>query len=197
MNKFITLMKNTVKGFYNDASEASSKKDKNNNTYLAGIAAEENAKLDSDIQNKYFKATNDINNILEAAKADSDKWSVLDGKKIDSADLELLRGGFNLGYKELSELVEKHSNNATMLNAISEYADKHNVSGLFIPTVYSKNEAYTRLALSANQLCSSIFAAYNDGHEVLNNLNNGGLLETGVMSWGDNLSVEVSRALAE
>jgi cell division protein YceG involved in septum cleavage len=197
MNKFITSMKNTIKNYYKAATEAAEKKDKNNSTYLAGIAAEENAKLDSFIQSQYAKSINEIDGILEAAKADSEKWSVLDGKKIDSADLELLRGGFNLGYKELSELVEKHSNNATMLNAISEYASNHNVNGLFIPTVYSKNEAYTKLALSASQLCSSIYAAYNDSHEVLNNLISGGLLETGVLTWGDNLSIEISKALSE
>lgn len=195
MNKFVSLMKKDIQDFYKAAFEANAEKEKNNSTYLSNIASEANAKLDSDIQNKYVKAIANLDIILNDAKADTEKWAVLDGKKIDTADLELLRGGFNLGYKELSELIDKHAGNATMLNAIGEYADTHKIV-VMMPTVKSKGDAYVKLALSANDMLSTILSAYNDP-QFMSNLSKGGMLEAGVNSWGDNLSIEVSKALAE
>lgn len=54
-----------------------------------------------------------------------DEWNTADGSKIDDGDLKLLQADFHFEPMQFQKLCDKHRNNATMLQLLFEYSDKH------------------------------------------------------------------------
>lgn len=70
-----------------------------------------------------------VNTRIERARiahhAAVDAWNSADGSKIDEGDLKLLASDFHLNQKQFQQLCDKHRNNATMLQMLAEYSEKH------------------------------------------------------------------------
>lgn len=54
-----------------------------------------------------------------------DEWNAADGSKIDEGDLKLLQADFHFDPAQFQALCNKHDSNATMLQLLAEYSEKH------------------------------------------------------------------------
>lgn len=54
-----------------------------------------------------------------------DEWNTADGSKVDAGDLHLLQADFHFDPAQFQALCNKHRDNATMLQLLSEYGEKH------------------------------------------------------------------------
>ena len=54
-----------------------------------------------------------------------DKWNTADGSKLDEGDLKLLQADFHFDPAQFQALCDKHRDNATMLQLLAEYGEKH------------------------------------------------------------------------
>ena len=54
-----------------------------------------------------------------------DKWNTADGSKLDEGDLKLLQADFHFDPAQFQALCDKHRDNATMLQLLAEYSEKH------------------------------------------------------------------------
>lgn len=54
-----------------------------------------------------------------------DEWNTADGSKIDEGDLLLLQADFHFDPAQFQALCDKHRDNATMLQLLAEYSEKH------------------------------------------------------------------------
>lgn len=54
-----------------------------------------------------------------------DEWNTADGSKIDTGDLKLLQADFHFDPAQFQALCDKHRDNATMLQLLAEYSEKH------------------------------------------------------------------------
>lgn len=59
-----------------------------------------------------------------------DKWNTADGSKLDEGDLKLLQADFHFDPAQFQALCDKHRDNATMLQLLAEYGEKHRDWGL-------------------------------------------------------------------
>lgn len=155
MNKHLTDMKNTVTKFYNSMQKAKADIAKNNETYLPEIAKEANEKIESDLHALERAAEAEIDKIGQEAVADVERWKSLSGKEIDDADLKLLQGAFKLKKEDIDALVLKHKDNGTMIRAIGDYAEAHNIVAM-IPTPEAKIKAYSIAAGDAKNTLGHI-----------------------------------------
>ena len=155
MNKHLKDMKNSVTKFYNAMQKAKADIAKNNDTYLPEIAKEENEKIESDLRALGRAAEAEIDTIGQEALADVERWKALSGKEIDDEDLKLLSGAFNLTNEDIDSLVQKHKDNGTMIRAIGDYADAHNIVTM-IPTPEAKIKAYSIAAGDAKNMITNI-----------------------------------------
>lgn len=108
------------------------------------------------LQQEATSARGQITTILQEATEAAEKWGELDGRKVDAADLELLRGDFSLDDEALHRLLVKHQHNGVMINAIAKYAKEHRIPLGSIPTVEGKIQAYNTMADGALKVIGSI-----------------------------------------
>lgn len=59
-----------------------------------------------------------------------DEWNTADGSKINEGDLLLLQADFHFDPAQFQALCDKHRDNATMLQLLAEYSEKHHDWGL-------------------------------------------------------------------
>lgn len=174
MNKYVNAMKNTITNFSAAMKKVADQKIKNSNMYRDDIAADENAKMDTQAQQLFENAREEITATQKEAVAQAEAWGELNGGDIDP-DINLLKGGFTLDGKDLDRLIEKHQNNGTMIKAIADYAQTHKIMLSWIPTVYTKQEAFARLAAEADSTLGAIYQ----------NPTGSPMLDEGIAHWGE------------
>lgn len=156
MSKYVEKMKDVLVSFNNTALDIRKKVQYAHAQYKADIAATEENKLRGQLKQAAEGARDQIADILRQAAASAKAWAAPDGTKIDAADLELLRGDFNLSAENLHGLLVKHQGNGVMINAIAKYAKDHGVTPAYIPNVGDKVSAYEAFANGANNMISNI-----------------------------------------
>jgi hypothetical protein len=174
MNKYVSSMKNTITRFAAAMKKIADQKAKNNSIYRDDVAADENTKMDAQAQQLFEDARDEITTTQREAVADAEAWGELNGSDIDP-DINLLKGGFTLDSKDLDRLIEKHQNNGTMIKAIADYAEAHKIMLSWIPTVYTKQEAFARLAAEADSTLGAIYQ----------NPTGSPMLDEGIAHWGE------------
>lgn len=156
MSKYVGKMKDVLVSFNNTALDIHKKMQYAHEWYNADVAGEEDNKLRAQLQKAEVGARDQIAEILQQASAAAKEWAAPDGTKIDSADLELLRGDFNLSDEDINSLLVKHQGNGVMVNAIAKYAKAHGITPHYIPNVEDKVSAYEAFANGANGMISNI-----------------------------------------
>ena len=156
MSTYVGKMKDVLVAFNNTALDIRKKKQAVQEQYKDDIAASEIAKLQNQLKQAEATAREQIADIQQQAVAAAKQWAMPDGTKIDTADLELLRGDFNLSVEDLNSLLIKHQGNGVMVNAIAKYAKEHGITPGYIPNVEDKLFAYEAFASGANKMVSDI-----------------------------------------
>lgn len=54
-----------------------------------------------------------------------DEWNCADGGKLDEGDLKLLQADFHFTPTQFQQIVSKHRSNATMMQLLTEYSERH------------------------------------------------------------------------
>lgn len=156
MSKYVGKMKDVLVSFNTTALDIRKKQQAAQEQYKDDIAASEIAKLQGQLKQAEATAREQIAGILQQAVAAAKQWAMPDGTKIDTADLELLRGDFNLSVEDLNALLVKHQGNGVMVNAIAKYAKEYGITPSYIPNVEDKVSAYEAFASGANKMVSDI-----------------------------------------
>lgn len=156
MSKYVGKMKDVLVSFNNTALNIRKKMQYAHNQYKTDIAATEENKLREQLNQAAEGARDQITDILRQAVASAKAWAAPDGTKIDTADLELLRGDFNLSTEDIHGLLMKHQDNGVMVNAIAKYAKEHGNTPSYIPNVEDKVSAYGAFANGANNMIANI-----------------------------------------
>lgn len=156
MSTYVGKMKDVLVSFNNTALDIRKKMQNAQAQYKADIAAAEENKLREQLKQAAESARNQIAAILQQAITVAKKWSAPDGAKIDAADLELLRGDFNISAEDIHGLLVKHQGNGVMVNAIAKYAKEHGIVPDYIPNVEDKVSAYEAFANGANNMIANI-----------------------------------------
>lgn len=157
MNKYIARMKKAVTTFQGTARRIAKEQERNREALSTAYATAANAELSRELLIAENDALNEIQAVLEIVTEGLGKTVPLDGKAVTS-DVQLLCGAFDLSKEQLQDLVEKHRNNPTMLNAIMKYVREHRIGGVVIPTQEDKLEAYKTFANGARNMMSLIKA---------------------------------------
>lgn len=160
MNEYVNRMKAALVSLNTTVQDIHAKIDRNRRTYAEPVAASENAKLETELNQAAENTRAKIDSIHAEAVAAARKWGELKGSDIDATDLRLLEGSFQLSKSHLEDLLFKHQDNSTMLNAIAKYAEDHKVVLDYVPSTEGKLHAYGLMAGSARALLDSILAAH-------------------------------------
>lgn len=156
MSKYVGKMKDVLVTLNNTALDIRNKQQVARAQYKDDIAAGEIEKLRAQLKQAEIAAREQIEAILQEAIAAAKKWAAPDGSKINTADLELLRGDFNLSVEDIHGLLVKHQQNGVMVNAIAKYAKEHGIIPDYIPNVEDKVSAYKTFANGAINMISNI-----------------------------------------
>lgn len=156
MSIYVDKMKDVLVSFNNTALEIRKKMQYAHEVYAGETAATEENRLRVQHNQAAEAARDQIAAILQQAITAAKQWASPDGAKIDTADLELLRGGFNLNNKDIHGLLVKHQGNGVMVNAIAKYAKEHGITPNYIPNLEDKMWVYELFANSANNMISNI-----------------------------------------
>ncbi|MBQ3542151.1 MAG: hypothetical protein IJA45_03390 [Oscillospiraceae bacterium] len=156
MSTHVGKMKDVLVSFNTTALDIRKKMQNAHAQYKEDIAAAEENKLREQLKQAEATAREQIAGILQEAVAAAKQWAAPDGAKIDAADLELLRGDFNLSTEDIHGLLVKHQGNGVMVNAIAKYAKEHGITPSYIPNVEDKESAYEAFANGANNMISNI-----------------------------------------
>lgn len=155
MSTYVGKMKDVLVSFNNMALDIR-KKMQHVQTFEPDIATAVENKLRTQLNQAAEGARDQIAAILQQAITAAKMWAVPDGAKIDTADMELLRGGLNLSAKDIYSLLVKHQGNGLMVNAIAKYAKEHGITPNYIPNVEDKVSAYEAFANGANNMIFNI-----------------------------------------
>ena len=156
MSTYVGKMKDVLVSFNNTALDIRKKMQNAHAQYKADFAAAEENKLRGQLKQAAEGARDQISAILQQAITAAKKWAAPDGAKIDAADLELLRGDFNLSAEDLYVLLVKHQDNGVMVNAVAKYAKEHGITLGYIPNAEDKVYAYEAFAKGANNTIANI-----------------------------------------
>lgn len=167
MSKYVGKMKDVLVSFNSTALEIRQKMQYAQEQFKTDIAAEEVDKLRGQLNQAAEAARDQIAAILRQAIAAAKEWAAPDGTKIDTADLELLRGDFNLSADDLHGLLVKHQSNGVMVNAIAKYAKDHEIFPNYIPNVEAKVSAYETFAKGADSTISDISGNLGTNNDAL------------------------------
>ena len=152
----LDAMRNTIKAFAAEIRPIAEKQAENRRIYQEQPATEENERL----QQQIISARNNARALLQAeadqARADVKAWAQLKGEDLTD-DYKLLKSTIDLSQDDLSELVNRYKDNATMLRAIADYAkDKEGVY-LGVLTAENRLQAWERLEGQAYSLLDSVY----------------------------------------
>lgn len=156
MSNYVSRMKDVTVSFNRTALEIRNKMDYNNQHFNADYAGEENARLQAEMNRAADQARGQIDSIHNEAAAAARKWAEPSGENIDTADLNLLKGDFDLSAEDLHMLLVKHQWNSVMVNAIAKYAKEHDIPLDYVPNLEDKLYAYKSFAGSAHNEISNI-----------------------------------------
>lgn len=160
MSKYVQKMKKVLLDLNAEAEKVRRQMAYNTANFQAHVAGDENAKLQAELNRTAMEAQGRIDNILKEAEATVRAWAEPSGEEIHEADLMLLNGSFSLSNEDLHNLLVKHQNNGTMVNAIAAYAEKNHAVLGELPTAETKLFAYDSFAKSAysmiGQICDSV-----------------------------------------
>lgn len=156
MSTYVGKMKDVLVSLNNTALDIHKKMQNVHAQYKEDIAAAEEKKLREQLKQAAEGAKDQIAVILQQAITAAKKWAAPDGAKIDAADLELMRGDFNLSAEDLHGLLVKHQGNGVMVNAIAKYAKEHSITTGYVPNVEDKMSAYKAFANGANNMIANI-----------------------------------------
>lgn len=149
MSKYVMKMKDVLKSFNSETLRIREK--------MSGYLPEkELAKLQQDLNQAAESARSQIDAIHNEAGSAARKWATADGRNIDEADLNLLKGSFELSSEDLHDLMIKHQGSYVMVSAIAKYANERNVVLEYVPNLADKLMAYTAFCSSAHQMISFI-----------------------------------------
>ena len=170
MNNYIRTLKNILDRYADEVRGFVSKRKEARATYLPEVADKEVKRLDDDIAQASVSAEEKIRAARDQAIDAARAWGVLRGSDINNGDLALLQGGFELSASDISEMVERYRQNATMLRAIATYYEKRQggptrdeiiLDGLQvpeIPTVDNKIQSIENFARSAAMIVRTVRA---------------------------------------
>lgn len=156
MSKYVSQMKCVLDSFAIKAQKVHADMERNTATYQPSNAADANARLQAELNQAAEEARNKIDAIRDEAAAAAKKWGELSGADIDAADLDLLKGDFQLSGEAVWKLLVKHQHNGTMVNAIAKYAKEHSITLDYIPNVEDKVFAYQSFAQSAKNVVGEL-----------------------------------------
>lgn len=130
MNKQIETMKNAVTNYHKTVKAAVAKMNENTRLYKPEEAKKANAAIMAQLDKDREAVKGLIAEAKEAGINAADTWGKLDGSKITD-DAKLLDAGM-VNPDQFRCLVAKYKDNATMLQLLSNYAEKKNAdSGSF------------------------------------------------------------------
>lgn len=183
MSKYVDKMRTVLVAFNKKAAGIGYDIADSRERLTQEYAAEEISKLHLQMNLAATYCRDQIDAIHKEAQTAARKWAALDGKEVNTADLSLLKGDFEISVVDLNALVLKYWNNGTMINAIEKYAKKHHAA-VYVPNLDDKLQAYKIMAQSAHKLIDSI-------------AENGGMDEDYFANWGKsgNVSDRLERAL--
>ncbi len=172
LKKQVERMKNALLEYYNAETKANEEREEAENRYRSDIASAEIEKINAQLLTLYNAARDAITAAEIDAHSVIEQWAQLNGDNITS-DAKLLK--FDLPKNQFLHLVQKNSDNATMLFLLKQYAEKHSdemnaaadVSGTqlylmnfydltLIPDAENRKSAISSLAGSALSLLDSI-----------------------------------------
>lgn len=167
MSKYVDKMRAVLASLNTKAMTIGNAIEAAHNQLSVANANEKVWDLREQLQQAATRARDQIAVILQEATDAAKKWAELDGRKVDTADLELLRGDFNLDDEALHRLLVKHQANGVMVNAIAKYAKEHRIPLGNIPTVEGKIQAYNTMADGALKVIGSIVQSMGTDAETL------------------------------
>lgn len=167
MSKYVSRMGSVLVSLNTAALKIHQDMDRNNANYKPDVAADANARLQAELNKAADEARTQIDAIHDDAVAAARKWGEPAGAEIDAEDLGLLKGDFQLSREALWNLLVKHQDNGTMVNAIDKYAKEHNVILDYIPNVTDKLFAYDSFAKSAHGMVADIVHSVGLAHNDL------------------------------
>lgn len=167
MSKYVDKMRAVLAALNTKAMATGNAIEAAHNQFSVANANEKVWALHEQLQQAATSARDQIAVILQEATDAAKKWAELDGRKVDTADLELLRGDFNLDDEALYRLLVKHQANGVMVNAIAKYAKEHRIPLGNIPTVEGKIQAYNIMADGAGKMIGSIVQSMGTDAESL------------------------------
>lgn len=167
--KFVSRMKSTLVSLNTTAQKIHEEMNRNSEMFRPDMAEAENNKLQIQLNNAVAAARDEIDAIHTQAKAAVKEWATPAGDRIDTSDLELLKGGFQLSRKDIETLLVKHQGSGTMVNAIAKYAKEHSIgfADSYIPNVEDKLFVYESFAKSAHTLVSDIAHSIGIGDNAI------------------------------
>jgi hypothetical protein len=124
MNSHVQTMKNALGNYHKSVKAGLAKMEENNRLYRPEEAKKANATVLSRIEEEQNTAKRIIAEAREAGMREAGEWGKLDGSKITD-DSKLLFAE-TVTPDQFRELVQKYQNNSTMLQLLSDYAEKKN-----------------------------------------------------------------------
>lgn len=168
MNPYIASLKKALDDYAQSVTEENARIKTARDTYRPEYAEKEVDASRANIHAATAKARQSVNSIMQAELEKNSSWGTLKGENVNAGDLALLQGGFNLSGRDLDALVQKHRNNATMLNAIEGYMAKRRqnqnredfvmdaLSVPAVPTLENREKAIRNFARRAESLIDAI-----------------------------------------
>lgn len=143
MSVYVSKMKDVLMSFNNAALE------------LRNGGAED---LRSQLDQAAADAKEQVASILQEAVTAAKAWAKLDPSEIDKEDLFLLQGDFSPAASDIRDLMVKHQNNGTMVNAITRYVIRAGFGApvCYIPKLGDKIQAYNHFADAAHSVIEKI-----------------------------------------
>lgn len=168
MNNYVASLKKTLDDYAQSVTKENAWIKKALDMYQPEYAAKEVDAAKANIRTATAKARQSVESIMQAELEKNRSWGTLKGENVDTGDLALLQGGFNLSGRDLDALVQKHRNNATMLNAIESYMTKRRenqsredyvmdaLSVPAVPTLENREKAIQNYARRAASLIDAV-----------------------------------------
>lgn len=168
MNNYVASLKKSLDDYAQSVTKENAWIKKALDMYQPEYAAKEVDAAKANIRTATAKARQSVESIMQAELEKNRSWGTLKGENVDTGDLALLQGGFNLSGRDLDALVQKHRNNATMLNAIESYMTKRRenqsredyvvdaLSVPAVPTLANREKAIRNFARKAVGLIDAI-----------------------------------------
>lgn len=124
MNTYIQRTKDAILDYLGKAQKTEAKIAEGRNIYLPDSMEREEKRLRGELMKARRETEAKIESIYREASAGARDWGKLDGSKL-TADASLLQGQ-GVTPEQFTELVERYSDNYTMLDALKKYGEARN-----------------------------------------------------------------------